>query len=243
MRLLMMNFQIFLFDMASYGIITISYKRPAVLRLFLAGIKRLRTEVEYFPCVIVGDAEHKSYCTEYDVSHITQDNHPASRKWNTGAEHMIAWGLDYVVVVGSDDILSNELLRNLISAMDKGIDLIGVDTVHFYSAEGKTKGQLRKLTAPKQILGVCRTISRKVIEKTGTLWTRDRSWGMDGDCLRNIMPHVKSKMIVEGMVTDCKTRESLNHFSFWQGRDLASVPPEKFYEYLSTEEKQILKEI
>jgi hypothetical protein len=57
------------------------------------------------------------------------------------------------------------------------------------------------------------------------------------------MPHVKSRAIVEGMVVDVKSRESLNKFSFWHGRDLALCPPETFYQILSEEEKQILKEI
>jgi glycosyltransferase involved in cell wall biosynthesis len=227
-----------------FGILTISYRRQKILHLFLASIKRLRNDCGYFPCIVVGDEEHKGLCEAYEVFHVTQENHPATAKWNTGVDYLMGIGCDYIVITGSDDIVSTPLMLNLISEMEKGTDLVGISTIYFYASDGKHKGSLRKLTANKQILGVARCISRNVIEKTGLpLWNKESSWGMDGICLRNIRPHVKTMKIVEGVCVDVKNNESLNKFTFWLSRIHTESPPEIFYSILSDEEKQILSEI
>jgi len=227
-----------------FGIITISYGRPKVLKLFLASIKRLRTELNLnFPCVVVGDAEHFELCEAYDVVHIAHENHPASRKWNMGVDYMTNLGVTYVMVTGSDDIIATNLATNLIARMEEGHDLIGISSIYFYAADGKFKGNLRKLMAQKQILGVCRCIHRRVIEKAKPLWKRDRSWAMDGDCLRSILPYVKTHAIVDGVCVDIKTHENLNKFSFWASKLDGMCPPEIFYQIMGEEEKQILNEI
>jgi hypothetical protein len=228
----------------SFGILTISYARPQILRLFLANIKRLREQVCYFPCVCVGDAEHGDLCNEYFVNHVAMPNHPATAKWNRGIKYLRSLDLDYYIILGSDDIISNDLLVSLVKAMGEGYDLIGISTIYFYSAEGKRKGHLKKLYSHKQVLGVARTISKRVVDAVvGDLWSRPSSWGMDGICMKTIMPHVKSVKIVEGMAVDCKSSESLNRYSFWDGKIQVEETPQEFYNILSSEEIQILSEI
>jgi hypothetical protein len=230
--------------MVSFGLLTISYKRIKILNLFLSSIKRLRNDVGYFPCIVVGDAEHKELCSTFNVTHITQQNHPATAKWNTGVDYLLSIGCTYIVITGSDDIISTTLLKECITEMERGTDLIGISTIYFYASDGKHKGSLRKLTANKQILGVCRCISRNVIERTGLpLWNKDSSWGMDGICLRNIRPHIKTMKIVEGVCVDVKNNESLNRFTFWLSRIHTESPPEIFTSILGEEEKQILSEL
>lgn len=224
------------------GLLSISYRRPQILQLFLASVKRLRNDVGYFTAIVVGDDEHKGLCEAYEVFHVTQQNHPATAKWNTGVNYLMSLGCDYIVITGSDDIISTPLMLNLISEMNKGTDLIGIDTIHFFASDGKHKGRMRKLVAKNQVLGVARCISRNVIEKTGLpLWNKNSSWGMDGICLRNIRPHVKTMKIVEGFCCDVKSeKESLNKFSFWLSRNIEEEDPQRLYEILSDEEKQIL---
>jgi hypothetical protein len=228
-----------------FGILTISYKRPKVLHLFLASIKRLRNDVGYFPVVVVGDEEHKELCSIFNVTHITQQNHPATAKFNTGVDYLMSIGCTYVVITGSDDIISTTLLKRCITEMELDYDLVGISSIYFYAADGQHKGSLRYLKTKDQILGVCRCVHRRLIEKVGgVLWNKESSWGMDGIALRNIQPHVKTWKIVEGIIVDVKTqKESLNKFSFWISKIRDGCPAEIFYEILSEEEKQILSEI
>ena len=230
--------------MVKFGLMTISYRRPQVLHLFLASIKRLREEIDIeFPAVVVGDEEHKALCEDYGVYHITQTNHPATAKWNTGVNFLMWADCDYIVIMGSDDIMSTDLLKNLIVEMNKGVDIIGINTVYFYAGDGKYKGALLKCTSPKHILGVARCIRRGIIEEVGVLWNKDRSWGMDHIILQNIMPHLKTYAMVEGVCVDIKTHESLNRFQFWIDRLKNRAPVELFYNIMGEEEKQLLQMI
>jgi glycosyltransferase involved in cell wall biosynthesis len=224
----------------TFGIVTISYRRTQILRLWLASIKRLREQLEIFiPVVVVGDAEHKDLVESYHCHHITQDNHPASRKWNTGVDYLMGQGVDYVVVSGSDDIFSTALMRNMIAKMEFGVDLVCLTEVWFYGGDGKFRGNLRKFVTT-QPLGVGRCINRRIIEKVGKLWTKDRSWAMDGDCLKNMLPYIKTRTIADGMVVDVKNFESLNKITLWMSKIKDAEDPQKFYDILSDEEKQIL---
>jgi hypothetical protein len=236
--------------MISFGILTISFKRPKVLELFCASIKRLREELNMFiPCIVVGDAEHYEICSKYHIEHITMPNHPATAKWNRGVEYLMSIGVDYCVVMGSDDIASTNLAKNLITQMNSGIDLIGINTIYFVAGDGQYRGQMRKLIAERQILGVARTINREVIEKTGVLWNKESSWGMDGICLKNILPNVKTRAIVQGDCFDIKTlnqnegRVQLNNFSFWMSKIQNAEDINIFYSAISEEEKQIFSEL
>jgi hypothetical protein len=227
-----------------FGIVSISYRRTEVLHLFLSSIKRLRSEIGIdFPVVVVGDEEHKDICDNYSVHHITQENHPATRKWNTGVEFLMMMDCEYVIILGSDDIMSTDLLKNLIKEMEKGTDLIGINKVYFYAGDGKFKGTLRELLAPKSILGVARTIRRGIIAQAGTLWKVDKSWGMDHICLRSILPYVKTRAIVEGVLVDVKTHESLNKFTFWVSKIPSASPVKIFHDILGEEEKQLLAQL
>ena len=194
--------------------------------------------------MVVGDEDHKELCEQYDVHHITQKNHPATAKFNTGIEYLKTLDVDYSIITGSDDIMSTDLLKNLIKEMDNGYDLIGISDVWFYAADGQHEGKLRHLTTKGQLLGVARCISKNLIERTGLpLWNKEASWGMDGIALRNMQPHVKSFKFVQGMCVDVKTKENLNKMTMWLSRLQTAEDPQKFYSMLSDEEKQILAEI
>jgi hypothetical protein len=227
----------------TFGIITISYERKTVLKLFLASIKRLRTEINLnFPVVCVGDAEHSGLCEAYDVHHIAQANHPATRKWNTGVDYMMNLGVTYCVILGSDDIVATNLATNLIAKMETGVDLVFIYSIYFYGGDGKYRGSLRKITST-QPLGVCRCIHRRVIEKVGKLWKKDTSWAMDGECMRNMRAYIKTHAHTDGVVVDVKTVDSLNKITMWMSRGATAENPNIFYNILGEEEKQILNEI
>ena len=230
---------------ATFGILSISHKRDKVLELFCTGVQRLRAEMEMFiPCVVVGDEEHYEICSKYSIHHIAQSNHPATRKWNTGVAYLMGLGVDYILILGSDDLCSTDLVKNLYAQMQKGTHLIGINSVHFYSADGEFRGKMRNLSAPKQLLGVARCISKDIIYKVdGVPWNKDSSWGMDAICLRNILQHVKTSALVEGDCYDIKTKESLNRWTFWKGRIPQEENPARFYNILSEDELRLLLQI
>jgi hypothetical protein len=230
-----------------FGIITINYNRQKVLKLFCASIKRLRNDVNiHFPVVCVSGMEDRQICEEYNIAHIYQDNKPATAKWDTAMSYMQKEQVDFVIIMGSDDIMSTECLRNIMSEMQHDTDLIGLQSMYVYCAEGKSKGCLKHITT-RGIFGVGKTINKRVLDKVDWKpWSVSvpRSSGMDAVAARNIAEHVKTRVFVGGTIVDVKTHDSLNKFSMFERNGHGTnVDNSIFYKIMGEEEKQILADI
>jgi len=231
----------------TFGVLTINNRRPTVLNLFLASMRRLRKEVGIdFPVVCVSGVEDKKICAQYGVHHITQANKPASEKWNTGLCFLQTLNLDYVLILGSDDIMSTDLLRAYITEMEKDVDLIGLNEIFVYDGDGKTRGALRRYTSTK-VLGVGKMLNKRILDKVewrGWASSHPRSWGMDGLLARNTDKHIRTKSMVSGVVVDVKSADSLNKFTmFVVNHKGTPAKVEIFYDILGEEEKIILKSL
>jgi len=223
------------------GIITISHNRPSVLRLWCCQIKRLREELEtYIPAVVVSDEADESICNEYHVFHITQQNNPVTEKFNRAFKYMQSQGINAVMTLGSDDIISTEYVRKTLAELNNGADYVGTRVFYFYCGQGLDRGKMVKLDSP-QTKGIGRTVSKAILDQCDwRLWDKPKNWGMDAIATKNIVKYAKKKAIIEDIIVDVKTRVNLNSFKIW-GRRLPQVPPEIFYNILSEEELLILK--
>jgi len=222
------------------GIITISHNRPQILKLWVCQIKRLRNELDMFiPAVVVSDEADKSICNEYHVFHITQQNNPATEKFNRAFKYMQSIGVDAVMILGSDDIISSGFYRKTLTELDNGADYVGTRVFYFYCGQGLDRGKMVKLDSP-QTKGIGRTVTKAILDQCDwRLWNKPKNWGMDAIATKNIVKYAKKKAIIEDIIVDVKTRVNLNSFKIW-GQRLPQVPPETFYNILSEEEKQIL---
>ena len=228
------------------GILTINFRRPQILRLFCASIKRLRAEVDInFPVIVVSEAEDATVCSEYNIGHIIHPN-ISTLKWNIGCEYLRGLGVDYVLILGSDDVMETQCLRNIMFEMNNDVDVIGLKSLMVYDTDGKYRGTLKHITS-KALLGVGKTINKRILDAVDWKpWTyhAPRNYGMDSICTRNIAPYVKSIAVVDGIIVDCKSRESLNKFSMFEtNRHGQNVNSNVFYNILSKEEKEILNGI
>jgi hypothetical protein len=236
------------------GIITINNLRPQVLKLWCSQIKRLREQLTtYIPAVVVSGEEDWAICNNYKVWHITQQNNPATAKWNTAMRYMRDQGVDNVMITGSDDIISTRFYQSTLEQVEKGIDLIGISSLYFYAGDGKDRGKLVKLspTDPHstRILGTGKTVSKKILDQCNwTLWNPERkpewnrNWGMDAIAQKTIDRYDHTKVIIDEMLCDVKTKVNLNSFNVW-GKRLPQVSPTEFYKILSEEELQILNSL
>jgi ribosomal protein S13 len=154
-------------------------------------------------------------------------------------KYMQTIGADYVMILGSDDIISTEYFRKTLTEMEKDIDLICTNVIYFYCGQGQDRGKLVKLDS-LPIKGIGKTVSKKVLDQCDwTLWNEDKSWGMDAIASKTIAKYAQTKSVIEDVIVDVKTRVNLNSYRIW-GRRLPQIDPQIFYNILGEEEKQIL---
>jgi len=228
--------------MKTLGIITINHNRPQVLSLWCAQIRRLRQELNaYVPAVVVSEASDNDICLKYAVWHIASENRPVTSKFNRAFAYMKSLDVDYVLITGSDDIVSTEFVQNTVAQMELGIDLIGTNTIYFYCGQGIDRGTLTRLDSPI-LKGIGKTVSKKVLDQCDwVLWNEDKNWGMDSIASKTIAKYAKTKAVIGGMVVDIKTKQNLNSFNVF--KKYPKVAPQEFYNILSGEEITILNSL
>lgn len=225
--------------MKSIGLICVNYGRPKILELWCKQIQRLRSDNGlYFPVAVVSDESDAVICNRNYITHIVHENNPVTSKFNRAFRFMQSIGVDYVMVLGSDDIVSTKYIQDTMVQMEKGIDLIGTNTIYFYCGQGSERGKLVKLDTPI-MKGIGKTVSKRILDQCNwTLWNEAKNWGMDAIATKTIMSYNPSKSVIDGVVVDVKTKENLNSFRVFRNRP--EVDNKLFLDVLSKEELEIL---
>jgi len=227
----------------NFCIITANHKRPKVFALWCESMSRLREEVGHFPIVVVSDLCDAGMCKEHNIYHIVMGNRPVSAKFNKACRFSQTLGVDYVMTVGSDDIISTETMKLFLSSMDKGYDMITLDDIYFYGAYAEYNGVLVHFKGKKE-LGLCRTVHKSILDKIGWMpWRKQRSSGLDMLARMAYEPHIRNPYnINNAKVFDVKTEFNINRFSYWL-RTCERVDANIFYNILSEREKELLNNI
>lgn len=154
------------------------YRRPKltsfVLRHWHRQIHRLRGQVNlHLVCVGSEGGESSSLITGLTdvMSYIEHENEPLSAKWNAGVQVAKHIRPDAVISVGSDDILSDEILLAFQAKLLEGHDLIGLRDLWFFDIAKQYLGYWPGYTSDKprfgEPVGCGRCHSRKVLDAVG----------------------------------------------------------------------------
>lgn len=141
-----------------------AWKRPEITEICFMGIDRLRKNSR-FPIetlVVISEESMIPLCDKYDIRWTFYKNDPLGEKKNHAlnvAMNEIMW--DYMIEVGSDDIIKDELLELYYPLMGT-YDFFGTkDVVIINSADGDCR-RIRSDTP----YGLGRCVSRKALESS-----------------------------------------------------------------------------
>lgn len=137
------------------------WKRPEVTRICFQGIKRLQKKIEIDPVCIYSEDQSKELCQEFGFESYHFENLPLGRKMNFGLDRALESKWDYLMTIGSDDILSEELFDIYSPLIEKRTMAFGVGCIYFYDT--KTGKQARQ--SGMQVYGAGRMIQREVLDK------------------------------------------------------------------------------
>ncbi|MBL4654124.1 MAG: hypothetical protein JKY53_14865 [Flavobacteriales bacterium] len=143
------------------------WKRPEVTRICFEGVKRLiKNSNHQINCYcVVSEDWAEVMCEEFGFEYKRVKNEPLGHKMNRGLYGAMKYKWDYIMTLGSDDLISDELLKIYEPYMNKGIGLIGIDKVYFADLKNK---KTKLVDYDLQIVGAGRLISREAIKDTAT---------------------------------------------------------------------------
>jgi hypothetical protein len=156
------------------------WKRPEITEICFMGLNRLKKlgkfPMEFF--AVISEESMIPLCEKYGVDWCIHKNHPIGEKKNYGVSQSLKKEWDYMIEIGSDDLLKNEFLD--VYSWDAPVlglnDVILINTV---------TGACKKLSSKISRYGIGRAISRVAIEKCGNIWHESLSRGLDNSsCAR-----------------------------------------------------------
>jgi glycosyltransferase involved in cell wall biosynthesis len=156
------------------------WKRPEITEICFMGLKRLR-ESGKFPIDVLAVISEESMiplCEKYDVKYCMHENQPLGAKKNFGLQCALELDFDYLVEIGSDDLIKTELLDRYAPLFKRGVSVIGIcNFAVIDSGTGACKEYREGFSAS---FGLARTMKRDVIERIGKLWPDEINKGLDG---------------------------------------------------------------
>lgn len=138
------------------------WKRPEITEICFMGLRRLRKN-SLHPIEVLAVISEESMiplCRKYDIRWTFYKNEPLGEKKNYGLTEAMKLEWDYLIEIGSDDLLKDELITTYSDYFGK-YDMFGTkDSVIINSEDGKCN-RLKSDTP----FGLGRCIKRSVIEK------------------------------------------------------------------------------
>ena len=131
------------------------WKRPEITRRCFEGIKRLGLPI----FAVVSEDWAEELCKEFNADYVRTPNEPLGKKFNTGLEGALKKDFDYLMTIGSDNLINPELLKVYKYHMEQGVGLIGIGQCYWMQDQ-----KVKQVDYFPQIIGAGRMISREALE-------------------------------------------------------------------------------
>jgi hypothetical protein len=202
-------------------IVTGMWKRPDIFDIFAKHTATLGVDV------IVAGSEGKvsrKQAEKYGFKYIEIDNQPLATKMNATTIKAVEDGYSHVICLGSDDLISKELLNEFIRYMKQGFDFIGVLDWYFYDTTTEKASYWGGYVDRQRIGHTCgagRVISASLLKEwNGQPWEVQHSDFLDNSMQGKLLKanrHVKTfRLKDKGLfAVDVKSSTNMTPFELW----------------------------
>lgn len=226
------------------AIVTSVWGRPNVFKMFMKGIEQLVEDCHDFQfTLVVSTSFQQDRSRIYDEEIRFEDvyngwigdspcpfvtieipNEPLAAKVNATTYACRNLDVHYVLCMGSDDIISPELLNEYAKHMRAGIDFIGVTDCYFYdTVSGKSAywGGYREPCRKGHTAGAFRALSARLLEQWDWMpWENKDSKMLDRSMQDKLKttPHTAHVFLMQEkglFALDIKSETNMTPFKLW----------------------------
>jgi hypothetical protein len=168
--------------------------------------------------VVSSEKEHTELALEHKFLVTECDNFPISDKHNCGLDYAMSLQWDYLLQMGSNNLLSNIYIRFVAAAIRENYKMFG-GRLFYNILPCKTQMTHFKTRAPYKLSGVGRGIRRDIIEdrlKIGPVWDQNLNKGLDKSSRENLTTPEDIVAITTTSppsIVDIRTNEDINDMS------------------------------
>jgi len=174
-------------------ILTALWKRPALTEIFLSYYSNMKERLEGqidLKLVAVGSEGlvTEKISKDNGWKYVEAPNNPVSQKWNAGVKSLKDIDADAVIILGSDDFISDNLLLEYKKRLNENYALMGVKDMYVLDVPterfGRWRGYQPNIYEDRtgETIGMARCIGRKVMEMVDyDIWLNiGADFGLDG---------------------------------------------------------------
>ena len=206
-------------------VLTAVWKRHDLFEIFKSGFDRIKKDSEHdLKLVTIG-----SEGIDFSDHHIESPNQPLSNKWQSGIDFIKDFEWDYVLMLGSDDVICSNLLKTYTPAMEEGFDLIGLLDCYFIDSRDLRVSYWRGYTNHRrgESIGMARLLSRDLLMRLDwKVWQDGLKKGLDSSMMKNI-----NRLQHSEKMFSCK-KENIRAFDIKSDINVSNI---KTYTGLTTE--------
>lgn len=173
--------------MKRVGILTAIWGRHDLTRVVLEWYAGMYVPGYEFTLLAVGSewAKSEELALSSGWEYIQYDNLPLSDKWNAGMEALKGRGLDGVVIVGSDDLISAAYFDAVAEHIRNGSTVVGLEDLYWYDVSTGDCMYDRRVHP-----GAGMYVSSKILDRVGwEPWPRGYDTMLDGAMMHNLYRH------------------------------------------------------
>ena len=207
--------------MNKIAVSTLVWKRPEIFRMFCENFSNLNPK----PIILIAGSENDRcalIAREYECEYVLAPNIKLGRKANRSVELARELDVDYIMLTGSDDLMSQSLWDYYVNF--KG-EVLGLKDLYFYDMPtGKTlhwKGYSKNSSRFGEPIGACKMIRKDILEKLDYKPFDERT---PSACEGSTHKKLKALGVVQTVVTmqeaggvavDIKNEASYTKFKQW----------------------------
>lgn len=119
------------------AIITAVWKRPEIFNLFAAGVQKLikdfpHVSIECFVAGSEGEASKQMVTQHPNFYYVEVPNDPLAEKHNASLRLALTHKPNYVICLGSDDVISPALFQVYLDEIERGMEVVLFKDFYFY---------------------------------------------------------------------------------------------------------------
>lgn len=205
-------------------ITTMIWKRPNVFRVWATAVTRIikTFKDQEFEVLVAGSEGNKSkkLADSWGFHYLETPNQPLGLKANLRLKTCEKLNPDYVLFLGSDDLMCTDTFSFILDKMKKGFDEIAPMDLYLYKVINGmliySEGYINHRKGERLAIG--RALHKDVLNRINwKMWSNDIKIGLDGNSRNHLDGHVKNPhyyWLKENnlMIVDLKTEVNLSKF-------------------------------
>lgn len=192
------------------------WRRYETLKIFNSCIERLKEEYDIEVVAVGSEPGDRVICESLGYYYVEAPNNPLGGKLNFGLKACRSIPSDAVLMLGSDDILSSNLMLYYIQQLNKGFDFIGFLDCYFMNLESGDmiywKGYRGQRSG--EPIGAWRCLSRNLLDKLNWEAWDNQHHSVDytmWNKLNGVKKHI-ARCKDKFLLVDLKTSENVTKF-------------------------------